>query len=91
MVICCLTGYAAAYYSYKWAEVLDDVTRFSKEELLILVLVEIFRKIGGNSLDDPKTLFHNFMGREPDPEALLIRSGLVGDVDFIKDTTANLV
>ena len=31
----------------------------------------------GNS-DDPKTLFHNFMGREPDPEALLIRSGLVG-------------
>ena len=31
----------------------------------------------GNS-NDPKTLFYNFMGREPDPEALLIRSGLVG-------------
>lgn len=73
-------GYAAGYYSYKWAEVLsaDAFSRFEKEGIFNTstghdFLEAILEKGGSVS---PMQLFKNFMGREPSINALLRHSGI---------------
>jgi oligopeptidase A len=78
-------GYAAGYYSYKWAEVLsaDAFAAFEEagldDEKAIAATGERFRNtvLGlGGSLE-PMEVFKKFRGREPATEALLRHSGLV--------------
>lgn len=73
-------GYAAGYYSYKWAEVLsaDAFAAFEEEGIFNPAtgqrfLHEILEK-GGS--EDAMKLFQNFRGREPSAEALMRHSGL---------------
>ena len=72
-------GYAAGYYSYKWAEVLasDAFDRFEKEGIFNVQTGKEFRQfilaVGGK--DTALDAFINFRGREPKIDALLRHQG----------------
>ncbi|MFI3256030.1 MAG: M3 family metallopeptidase [Psittacicella sp.] len=74
-------GYSAGYYSYLWAEVLsaDAFSKFENEGILnqetgLHFLNSIISQGGVYS---PMELFTNFMGRKPDPKALLRSYGII--------------
>jgi len=74
-------GYSSGYYSYKWAEVLDaDAFAFFKEKGIFdsetgKSFAENILSKGGT--EHPMTLYKRFRGKEPNPDALLERAGLV--------------
>lgn len=73
-------GYAAGYYSYKWAEVLDAdaFSVFKEEGIFNQDTAQRFRDciLSKGGTEHPMTLYKRFRGQEPTIDALLERNGI---------------
>ena len=73
-------GYAAGYYSYKWAEVLDaDAFALFKERgIFNQEVADSLREhiLSKGGTEHPMTLYQRFRGKAPTIDALLIRNGI---------------
>jgi hypothetical protein len=73
-------GYAAGYYSYKWAEVLDAdaFSVFKKNGIFDKKTAQSFRDniLSKGGTEHPMTLYKRFRGQEPTIRALLTRNGI---------------
>jgi peptidyl-dipeptidase Dcp len=73
-------GYAAGYYGYKWAEVLDAdaFSFFTETGIFNRKTADAFRKniLEKGGIEKPHDLYLKFRGKEPSIDALLTRSGL---------------
>ena len=73
-------GYAAGYYSYKWAEVLDAdaFSVFKENGIFDRNTAQRFRDciLSKGGTEHPMTLYKNFRGQEPSINALLKRNGI---------------
>jgi peptidyl-dipeptidase Dcp len=73
-------GYAAGYYSYKWAEVLDAdaFSLFKKNGIFNQETAQSFRDniLSKGGTEHPMTLYKRFRGSEPTIDALLKRNGI---------------
>ena len=73
-------GYAAGYYSYKWAEVMeaDAFSLFKENGIFNKVTAASFRKniLELGNTEEPEVLYERFRGREASVDALLERSGV---------------
>lgn len=74
-------GYAAGYYSYKWAEVLDAdaFDYFEQNGIFNKEIATKFKDfvLSQGGTDHPMTLYKKFRGKEPSANALLKRAGLI--------------
>lgn len=78
-------GYAAGYYSYKWAEVLeaDAFSLFSEKGIFNPEVAASFRHnvLEMGSREDESVLYRRFRGHDPEPEALLVKLGIISAKD----------